>query len=144
MVDGTPGTSAARRSWPLTIGLLVAAAASLAVSQLVWDPDGPNPLGLILMFLSGGLLVVATVCPWRLPKSFAKLALWSLVGIPVFAVLHNVFYGFGEMAKDLPVLPMIFEALHVVAFIVGIVLCPVGVVVGVVGCVTTWLFNRRT
>ncbi len=143
MVDETPVTQNVRRSWPMTIGLLVGAAAVFSVSQLVWDPDGPNPLGLALMFLSAGLLVAAAICQWRRPKSFARLALWSLVGLPVFAILHNVFYGVGEIAKDVPLLPMVFEYLHVAAFIVAIVLCPVGVVIGVVGWIVTWWFGRR-
>ncbi len=143
MSDGRPGTQHASRSWPLTFGLLVAAVAAYTVSQMVWQPDGGNRLGLGLFFLAAFVLVAAAIHPWRRPRSFAKLALWSLLGIPVFAVLHNVFYAIGEIVEDVPVLPMVFEFLHVAAFIVALVLCPVGVVIGVVGWIVTWWLGRR-
>jgi len=143
MNDRSPATQNANRSWPLTIGLLVGAVVTFSVSQMVWQPDGGNRLGLGLFFLSAFVLVAAAIHPWRRPRSFAKLALWSLVGIPIFAVLHNVFYAIGEFAKNVPVLPTVFEFLHVVAFIVALILCPTGVVIGVVGWFVIWWLGRR-
>ena len=143
MTDGRPVTLHTSRWWPLTIGLLVAAVAAYAVSQMVWQPHGGNRLGVGLLFLSTVLLVVAAVHPCRRPRSFAKLALWSLVGIPVFAILHNVFYAIGEFAKNVPVVPMVFEFLHAAAFVAALMLCPAAVVIGVVGWIVTWWLGRR-
>lgn len=119
----------------------MAAAGALAAtaSQLVWASDGPNWPGLILMFLSAGLLVSALIHPWRRPRSFAWLATWSLVGIPVFAALHNVFYALGELSSETRILPLVFDFLHVAAFVVSLVLCPAAVVIGLVG----WLIRSR-
>lgn len=71
--------------------------------------------------------------PWRRPGCFAWLMVWSLVCIPVFAVLHNVSYALGELSRDTRILPMLFEFLHLAEFIVSLVLCPAGKVIGVVG-----------
>jgi hypothetical protein len=61
------------------------------------------------------------------------------VGIPVFAVLHNVFYALSELSHEIPILPLVFEFLHVAAFIVSLVLCPAGLIIGVVD----WLISPR-
>jgi hypothetical protein len=94
---------------------------------------------LILLFLCAGLLVTTLIHPWRQLRSFAWLALWSLVGIPVLAVLLNVLYGLGELSRGTPILPMVFEFLHATAFVVSLVLCPSAVVIGLAG----WLIRSR-
>jgi hypothetical protein len=122
-------------------GFLAAGAVALA-GAMVAGIDG-NPLGLGLLYLAAVLLVVAIVHHWRRPRRFFWLFLGSLIGFPVFAILHNAFYAFGELSKDLPVLPWIFEGLHVAGFLIAIVVCPAGALVGLIGFIITAVRARR-
>ena len=101
-----------------------------------------NPPGIALVY--GGLicLVLAAVCRWRRPKSFLLLFATSAAGFIVFAILHNVFYGIGEYT-DMSWLKSLMEALHVGAFLIALLLCPAGVLVGLVGWIATLIRTRR-
>ena len=57
-------------------------------------------------------------------------------------VLHNLFYALGELAADVPMVPWVMEALHVVCFLLAIPVCPALAVVGLVGIVVTLIRNR--
>ena len=57
----------------------------------------------------------------------------------MFAALHNVFYALGELSSETRILPLVFDFLHVAAFVVSLVLCPAAVVIGLVG----WLIRSR-
>jgi hypothetical protein len=144
MTSGEGQVATVRRTAGWTIALLAVAGGMGALSQWVWNPDGPNWFGLSLFYLSALFLVIALIYPWRRPRCFARLGLWSLVGIPVFAILHNVFYALGMLSENVPLLPVVFEGLHAAAFLVALLLCPAGVVVGLVGwIVTRWFGGRR-
>ena len=74
-------------------------------------------------------------------KKFQLLAGASALGIPVFAVLHNVSYmlgvtWFGESAfgnGDEPVF-----------FILAVIVCPLGLLVGGIGSIIIRIRHRRT
>jgi hypothetical protein len=67
----------------------------------------------------------------------------SLAGFLVAAVLHNLLYGLGELAKGVPAVETVAEALHVAFFLIAVLLCPVGVVIGGVGSLISWGRRRR-
>lgn len=92
-----------------------------------------NLPGIALIFGAIICWTLAVVRRWSRPKSFLWLALGAAVGFLVFAVLHNVFYGLGEMATDHPLLRSICEALHVVSFLLAILVAPPVLVVGLLG-----------
>jgi len=101
-----------------------------------------NPPGIALVY--GGIicLVLAAVCRWRRPKSFLLLFAFSAAGFIVFAVLHNVFYAVGE-SVDISWVQSLMEALHVGAFLIALLLCPAGIVVGLVGWIAILIRTRR-
>jgi len=101
-----------------------------------------NPPGIALLY--GGLvcLTLAVVFNWRRPKSFLLLFALSAIGFVVFAILHNLLYAIGH-ATDLAWLRGLMEALHVAAFLIAILVCPVGLVVGLVGWIAVLIRNRR-
>jgi len=112
-------------------GTLVAlGGASIVAGLLVGIND--NPPGLALLY--GGLicLALAAVSGWRRPRSFLLLFLLSVVGFLVFAALHNLLYAIG-VGTETGWLRSLLEGLHVGAFLIAVLLCPVGVVVGLVG-----------
>jgi hypothetical protein len=121
----TPMTGNGTRFVVVAVGCL-----ALAAALIVGISD--NPPGLALMYGAVVCLLVAVVWRWRRPKSFFLLCALSAVGFIVFAVLHNLFYALGEATTAAWIhLPM--EVLHVASFLVAVVLCPCGVLVGLVG-----------
>ena len=113
---------------------------ALAGALIVGISD--NPPGIALLY--GGLicLVLAAVCRWRRPKSFLLLFALSALGFVVFAILHNVFYGIGK-SIDVSWVQALMEGLHVGAFLIALLLCPVGLLVGLVGWIATLIRSRR-
>ena len=101
-----------------------------------------NLPGIALLY--GGLicLVVAVVCRWRRPKSFLLLFALSAVGFVVFAILHNVFHAIGE-SVDISWIQALMEGLHVGAFLIAILLCSAGILVGVVGWIAALIRTRQ-
>ena len=120
--------------------LVVMGSAALAGAFIVGIDD--NPPGIALLY--GGILclTLAAVCRWQRPKDFLLLLAYSALGFVVFAVLHNLLYGLGTMT-DIAVVKGLLEVLHVGAFLIALLVCPVGVVVGLVGWVAVLIRNRR-
>jgi hypothetical protein len=94
--------------------------------------------------LLGVALIVLTVKRKvdGMPKKFSLLTGASAVGLPVFAVLHNLVYGlfimwFGEdfwgAGGDEPVF-----------FILATMVCPIAFLVGVVGTIVLAIKNKPT
>ena len=99
-------------------------------------------IGGVLLLIGGGALVCFTIkrkVEGKLRK-FQLLAGASALGIPVFAVLHNVAYmlgmmWFGESAwgnGDEPVF-----------FILAVMVCPLGLLVGGIGSIIIGIKHRR-
>ncbi len=88
-----------------------------------------------LCYLAAIALILAFVHTWRKVKYFLILLGASLIGFPFFAVLHNVFYGLGEMAADIIVLSHLLGFLSAGFFLVAIIVCPAGFLIGAVGSV---------
>ena len=123
------------RAWLLVIGGIA------VVGAFVVGIDDNLP-GIAILY--GGLicLTLAAVYRWRRPQSFLKLFALSGLGFFVFAVLHNLLYAVGK-STSIGWIQAVMEGLHVAAFMIAILLCPVGVLVGLIGWITTHLLNRR-
>ena len=63
-------------------------------------------------------------------NKFKLLAVGSAIGIPIFAILHNVVYGIGILMLGDNCWEAGDEA---VIFMIALFVCPIGIVVGVVG-----------
>jgi len=113
---------------------------ALAGALLVGISD--NPPGLALIYGAAICLILAAVCRWRRPKSFLLLFALSGLGFVVFAILHNVLYAIGEYT-DMSWLKSLMEGLHVGAFLIALLVCPAGVVVGLVGWIAVLIRTRR-
>jgi hypothetical protein len=90
-----------------------------------------------IFFLLGGLLTFL-VYKQKLkgkPRRYLLLTGFSAVGFFVFAVLHNLFYALAELSKNIAVLPTVLEYLHATFFIISVIICPIGFVIGVIGSI---------
>jgi hypothetical protein len=139
MQDSSPkGVHNPRR---LTLALLVLGCAFLAVGLVIGIND--NPPGLALAYLAVSAWIVAFAHRWRRLKTFLILLAASLVGFPLFAVLHNVFYALAIVASDVVGLSQALEFLEVVFFLIGVLVCPPGVLIGAVGSAVLALARFR-
>ena len=124
-----------------TLVLLALGCVLLAAGLVVGVND--NPPGLVLVYLAVTCWIAAFAHRWRRVKRFLILLVVCLVGFPVSVVLHNVFYALAELASDVSVLGQVLVFLEVVFFLIGILVCPPGVLIGAVGSVVLAVSRRR-
>ena len=92
----------------------------------------PAVLALGVVFLGLGVtLVIMTIKArvGRMLKKFLLLTGASIVGLPVFGILHNAVSG-------------LFNTEEPVFFILAIIVCPIGFLVGVVGSIVLTIKNK--
>ena len=131
---GLINTKSSRR---VTI-LWVAICCGFLMAAFVVGISGNLP-GVALCYLAAISIILAFVHSWRRVKYFFILLSISLVGFFVFVVLHNVFYGLGQMAVDINILAQLLDFFHAVFFIIATLVCPAGFLIGVVGSVVTMI-----
>ena len=129
---GPTSTKSSRR---VTLLWVVICCGSLIAAFIV-GISGNLP-GLLLCYLAAISIILAFVHSWRRVKYFFILLSASLVGFFVFVVLHNVFYGLGQMAADTNILAQLLDFFHAIFFIIATLVCPAGFLIGVVGSVVT-------
>lgn len=122
--------------------LLAICCVSLIAAFIIGIDD--NPPGLLLCLIAAIAFFLAFVHTWRKAKYFLILSGASLIGIFLFAVLHNLFYGLGQMAADIIVLQYLLKSLDVASFLVAIFVCPAGFLIGAVGGILMYLKQRKT
>jgi hypothetical protein len=124
-----------------TLALIAVGCACLAVGLVIGIGD--NPPGLVLVYVAVSAWILAFAHRWRRAKSFLILLAASLVGFPLFVVLHNLFYALAELASDVVVLSPVLMFLEVVFFLIALFVCPPGVLIGATGSVVLALSRLR-
>ena len=122
--------------------LLLLAIGALALIVAFVVGIGDNPPGLALMYTAVTAFLLAWVHPWRSIRRFVILLLASLIGFPVAVVLHNLFYALAELAAEFAGLVQVLGLLEGFFFIVAVVICPPGIIVGVLGAVILAIRHR--
>ena len=113
---------------------------SLAIAFIIGIAD--NPPGLLLCFIGVVALILVFVHRWRKAKNYLILFVVSLIGFAVFAVLHNVMYGLEKMAADIIVLSQLLRFLDILFFLIAIMVCPPGILIGAVGSIVFYFKNK--
>ena len=116
-------------------GLLAIGAAAVGVSD--------NPPGILLALLAAAAFVLAFVHPWRTARRFARLVYASVLGLVAGVVLHNVFEAIASSIGGSGVVHGLLVGANVTCFLIAILVCPPGVVVGAVGTVVMFIRDRR-
>ena len=99
-----------------------------------------SPLTGMLPMLLGAftipLLLALAVVHWagRL-NAFMVLAALSLTGIPFCIVMHNFLEGLARRTTDTAILHQVLELLHGAFFFGALFVCPLGLVVGIIGAI---------
>jgi len=121
------------------IGVFVVIFAEMFVPAVGELLQGPFlfllPFG--VFFLLGVALLVLTLRQGieGKPKKFLLLTGGSAAAVFVCVLLHNFLYALAILTEHILVLHYLFEFLHAAFFVVGVLACPLGFVVGVIGSV---------
>jgi hypothetical protein len=113
----------------------------LVIALIIGIAD--NTPGLLLFLIGVVALILVFVHRWRKAKNFLILFVASIICFPIFAVLHNVMYGLEKMAGDIIVLSQLLGFLDVLFFLMAILVCPPGILVGAVGSIVFYFKNKR-
>ena len=132
---------AGNRDRRATLILIAMGCGFLAAALLIGVND--NPPGLALVYLAVAAWILAFARRWRRVRSFVILLGVGLVGFLLSVILHNLLYALSELAADMVVLSRVLGFLGVVFFIFGVLVCPPGVLIGVVGSVVMAVRDRR-
>lgn len=126
------------RKTTVTFWLLVIVGIFLILQFTVFTDLISGPMFLLpiaIFFILGGILTYFTFKE----KVKGKLRIFYLLtGLSAFGffactILHNFFYALGILSENVPVLPYLMEILHVVFFLIGVIVCPLGFLVGLIG-----------
>ena len=103
-----------------------------------------NPPGAVLLYAGTFALILTIAHRWREVKKFTILALASLIGIPIFVVLHNLWEVLGEKSADTTLLYNLLTGLGVISFLAALIVCPAGLIIGISGIIVLAIKTRRT
>jgi D-alanyl-lipoteichoic acid acyltransferase DltB (MBOAT superfamily) len=117
-------------------GTLVAAAGAAGIDD--------NPLGVALAFLSANSLVLAFVHPWRTSKQFWRLIIASGLGFFVFAALSNLLEAAASKVGVVGSSEGFFDGVGATFFLIAILLCPAGLMLGIIGTAITSRRERQS
>jgi hypothetical protein len=124
------------------VALLVLGVMSLVGAGILGISD--NPPGILLCYLGVFGIMLALVHRWRRSKSFLMLFGGSLIGFVVLALLHNLLHAVGHAgsgAQDW--ITLVAEVSSGASFLVAVLLCPAGVLIGFVGFIVTRHREKR-
>ena len=102
-------------------------------------------LPFVIFSLLGGLLIFLTLKE-KIEGKLQKLLILtgaSAAGFFVFVLLHNVFYAFGVITSSIAILRYLMEILHVTFFLIAILVCPLGFLIGAIGSIIILVKRKR-
>ena len=103
-----------------------------------------NPPGIVLLYAGTFALILTIAHRWRKVKEFTILTVASIIGIPIFIVLHNLWEVLGEKSADIVVLYYLLTGLSVISFLTALIVCPAGLVIGIIGIIVLTIKTRGT
>jgi len=125
----------------VTVVFLAIAAVLAAAAGIVGISD--NPPGILLAYGAAAALVLAFVHPWRRSRQFRYLLYASVLGLVVFAVLHNVFEVVAGRMDGPGFVVAVLQWIGVAAFLIAVLVCPPAIIIAVVGEVVMDIRNRH-
>ena len=67
----------------------------------------------------------------------------SAAGFFVGILLHNLLYALAIISSHIVILKYLFEFLHATFFIIAVIVCPIGFIIGTVGTVTILIKKKK-
>jgi hypothetical protein len=126
----------------ITWFLILLGALAISIVLAIGTGDIGLP-GMFTMYAGATLLVAAFFHIWKKWRYFLVLFLISLVAVPFFILLHNVFYGLSELYPEVW-FTGIFKSLEGFTFVLAVMVFPPAVIVGLVGAVIAFIRERKS
>lgn len=129
----------ATRSFRGRTFLLLALCAALVGTTVLLTRTGFNPAGLrgLLAFLAACAFVLALTHPWQTTRKYVRLIYASAAALVACVVLTNLFEVLAAKAGDSGLLHGALDAASLACFAGVLLLCPAGLLVGVLGALAT-------
>jgi hypothetical protein len=71
-------------------------------------------------------------------KLFLLLSGFSAIGFTLGIILHNLFYALSTLTENLNTLNMVLNFFEASFFLMAVILCPIGLLVGIIGTIILW------
>ena len=126
----------------ITLLLIALAIIAITIGLIIGISD--NPPGIIILYAGILLLIISFIHTWRKIRPFLILLLISSVAVPVFVVLHNIFFGIAELNSDARLLYEVLSFFDAMSFIIALIICPSGIVVGLGGALILFIRSRKS
>ena len=94
-------------------------------------------LGVVLL-----IMVYKSETEKKLKKTLLLVGV-SACGVLISTILHNVFYALAEVTKNIIILTNLMEIFHVIFFLGGVIIFPIGFLVGMIGSVILLIKQRK-
>ncbi len=104
----------------------------------------PKPLAMVLAVLSAIALILVFVHPWRASREFLRLLLYSVIGLVVSAIFSNVFEAIAPNVGSSGLVFKLLNGMGGIFFIIAILICPAGMLVGIIGAIIMAISGRRS
>ena len=102
-------------------------------------------LPFVIFSLLGGLLIFLTRKE-KIEGKLQKLLILtgaSAAGFFILVVLHNFLYALNVITSDIIILRHLTEILHVTFFLIAILVCPLGFLIGAIGIIIILVKKKR-
>ena len=119
----------------LICGLLVIVAIGVGIDD--------NLPGILIAYLAAIAFVLTFVHPWKTSRQFRRLLYTSILGFVVFVLLHNVFETIASNSYGSCVAQALLNFAGAAFFIIATLVCPSGLLIGIIGMVVTTIKNRH-
>jgi hypothetical protein len=120
-------------AFAIACGGLVTAAARVGIDD--------NPPGILLAYLACMAGIASVVHPWTLARWYLRLSYGSVAAFVLFAVLYNVLAALARIGSGI-YQRHVLEPLAVASFFIALLLCPAGLLVGIVGALRASIRTR--
>lgn len=130
----TPGSWRRSGAWLVAGAVLIGAALAVGIDD--------NLPGVALLYGGGTALVLAFTHPLRTTRQFRRLALGAVAMFAVSVVLHNVLEVGAQRIGVETVVGRVLDVVQTAFFLAAVLLCPIALVVAVIGWVGAWRRER--
>ncbi|MBW2970747.1 hypothetical protein KY320_01150 [Candidatus Woesearchaeota archaeon] len=101
-------------------------------------------LAFISFFLGIALIILTIKSDIKCkPRAYLLMTGASIAGILSFSILHNLLYAMEILTTNIPIIPNIFGFIHGFSFIMAVLVCPIGFVIGIIGTITLTLKKTK-